>query len=202
MNQAINYQIPDHYEHMARLAGPMALRVAKRLYEKLPTCRAYGDLTLGCPELISRKLADLQELVPEVNDAVNHLALCTREKDVVDAMVNLEFALDCILDSLDEVKAFGFEEITEVKILLQAVMVRPVQDTALMLQALNQIVMQPEQYTDIHDDNAVFDLTITFDLEEEMRALEAWVNKQHRTSGGGWGTLLGAFALGWWMGSD
>jgi len=79
---------------------------------------------------------------------------------------------------------------------------RVIQDVALMLQQLQQTVLTPEHFIEGYEDSLVMDLTVEFSIDEEMAALEAWANRQSLTSGGGWGGLLAAFGLGWWMASD
>ena len=120
----------------------------------------------------------------------------------MNALEDIDRACDPILTSMDEVKCALFEDVEEAKPLLLYVMGRVIQDVALMLQQLQQAVLTPEHFIEGYEDSLVMDLTVEFSIDEEMAALEVWANRQSRTSGGGWGGLLAAFGLGWWMASD
>jgi len=202
MTTEIEYTIPEEFQMMAALAGPLALRLFQRLHGK-PDCHDFDEhAAIDCPDFINEKLGDMQEYVPEVTFAINQLPGCTSEYEIENALEDLEAALRHILDSMDEVKCARFDGAEEAKPLLLAAMSRVVQDTALMLQTLHQAVMNPEQFSNGTEGNVVIDLSIEFRVDEEMAAIEAWANRQSRASRDGWGTLLTVFGLGWWLGND
>ncbi|SOB60136.1 protein of unknown function [Pseudodesulfovibrio profundus] len=202
MLEDVEVNIPEYFRFMAEYAGPMALKLSQRLHGK-PDCFDYDEhAAIDCPAFINEKLADMQEYVPDVVEAINSLGRSVSEYEILNAFEDIDRACDPILTSMDEVKCALFEDVEEAKPLLLNVMGRVIQDVALMLQQLHQAVLTPEHCIEDYEDSLVMDLTVEFRIDEEMAALEAWANRQNRTSGGGWGGLLGAFGLGWWMASD
>ena len=125
----IEYLIPEHFVLMGQLAGPMALKLSRRLNGK-PDCHhvnAYhGSDYVG---FINDKLDDMKRLVPPLADAVNDLGHCVIEEDVEPALNDVQDALENILDSMDEVKCSPWVGMAKGKRLLLNLMGRVVQDT-------------------------------------------------------------------------
>lgn len=120
----------------------------------------------------------------------------------MNAFEDIDRACDPILTSMDEVKCALFGDMEEAKPLLRNVMGRIIQDVALMLQQLQQAVLTPEHFIEGYEDSLMMDLTVEFRVDEEIAALEGWAHRQSRLSGEGWGGLLAAFSLGWWLSGD
>lgn len=202
MLEDVEIIIPEHFRFMADYAGPMALKLSQRLHGK-PDCYDYDEhAAVDCPGFINAKLGDMQEYVPDVVEAINSLGRSISEYEIINAFEDIDRACDPILTSMDEVKCALFEDVEEAKPLLLNAMERVIQDVALMLQRLQQAALTPEHFIESYEDSLVIDLTVELHVDEEMAVLEAWANRQSRSSGGGWGSLLAAFGLGWWMSGD
>ena len=192
----IEYLIPEHFVLMGQLAGPMALKLSRRLHETPDCCliNAYhGSNYIG---FINDKLNDMKRLVPPLADTVNCLGCCVIEEDVEPALNDVQGALENILDSMDEVKCSPWVGMAEGKRLLLNLMGRAVQDTITQLQTLSQIVSNPE----LSEGRSVIDLTVTYRVDEEMAAFETWWKRYRRANWFGLGKLgpvLACLGLGW-----
>ena len=190
------YIIPEQFKLMGQLAGPISMVLSQRLHGK-PDCNLVSTyLGTDYESFINAKMDDMQLFVPRLTDAVNDLGRCVLNDEVEPALDNVENVLNDILDSMDEVKCSPLQGMGEGKPLLLNLMGRVVQDTITQLQTLNQIVANPE----LSEGRAVIDLSVTYRVDDEMEAFEAWCNRfKKANSGFRWTSLLAGFGLGWWL---
>jgi hypothetical protein len=203
MDDDVDIFIAEEYRTMAAFAGPLAGRISRRLHGR-PDCFEYDVKTVSdCPGFIDGMLERLRENASEVAAALNRLGGTVDDVAIELVMDDLEHALSEILDSVDEVKCAELEGAEEAGPLLVAVQQRVVRDVLRVLQTLVDAVNHPERFMDASGEDVELDLFLELDVSAEMAALETWAERQQQTRPGfGWGGVLAAFGLGWWLGRD
>jgi len=94
MLEDVEIIIPEHFQFMAEYAGPMALKLSQRLHGK-PDCYDYDEhAAIDCPGFINEKLADMQEYVPDVVEAINSLSRSVSEYEIMNAFDDIDRACD------------------------------------------------------------------------------------------------------------
>ncbi len=118
----------------------------------------------------------------------------------------LRRCLEDILELSEQVRGWQTApELEDGPRLLCRIIERPVRDVLRMFSTMQAVVADPEPHA--RDGQVHKDLTITFDCEDEMTALEAWrtcfsSNSPKAGPSFGLGTLVAACGLGWLVGRD
>ncbi len=188
------HTIPEQFVLMGKLAGPVVTELSQRL-DGSPNCvavQAYQGRDYVW--FIDAKMDDMQVFVPRLTEAMNRIGRCVDKAGVQPALNRLRYALEDILNSMDEVKCSPLSGMAEGKPLLLNLMGSVVRDTLVRLRQLHEIATEPEKYAD----RAVIDLSITYQVNAEARAFNAWCKRYRRTHWWSrWKSFLLGFGLGW-----
>lgn len=214
------FEFTEKDAFMGELAGPLALKLALRCHGKPQNAVGKVHSEDDYPFFIHNILNMMEECLPAVAEAMNRLGRCVSKSDVETAMQGLEVVIAPVLDFMDTIKSSNFIGIKEVKPLLLNAIGRPVQDVIVALQTISTAVSHPYIVSDEVIPDMELKIRVKLDIEEEMDALKSWITRQNDheneldearsqvgdtvvvNRGFGWGSLLGAFALGWWVGDD
>ncbi|PIE58757.1 MAG: hypothetical protein CSA33_00975 [Desulfobulbus propionicus] len=209
------YDIPDTVRRISELAGPMMIKLfGKLLWQPEAYQYRVSDINLTA----SVTLNNLESELVDVVDIINRLAESFLPEDVDIIFPDLEMSLNNIIENIDDIKTADFSGQEDGKMLLIALLSRPLLDIIHFFQKLSYSVSHPMEFADA--DNRI-DLSLVLNIEEEADAWRIWTEKQGDSFAGygsissrnreaellreknrQLGKIAAAFGLGWWFGSS
>lgn len=209
------YEIPDTVRRISELAKPMMIKLFGKLLRQPEEYQYHvSDINLTASVTLNNLESELVDAV----DIINRLAESSLPEDVDTIFPDLEVVLNNIIENIDDIKIADFRGHEDGKMLLIALLSRPLFDIIHFFQKLSYSASHPMEFADA--ENRI-DLSLVLNIEEEADAWRIWTEKQGDSFAGygsissrnreaelrqeknrQLGKMAAAFGLGWWFGSS